>query len=431
MVIGGGPGGSTAAAFARQKGLRTLVVEKTSFPRFHVGESLLPAGNQILRESGVWPAIERAGFMPKFGAEFHLADGTLAKKIAFQDGLIPGLESTFQVERARFDELLLQHAESLGAEVRQNTAARNIVPLETGSGYRVTLEDGSGRETVDVPFVIDTTGQDQGLRTDLRKAVDPPRFPKRIALYNHFEGVARNPGKDAGNIIIVRHDHGWFWLIPLDEHRTSVGLVTSLSHFQSAGQSIEAFWADTLDQSPKLRTLMAGTRATMRFRTTRDYSYFRRELASDRIIMAGDAAGFLDPVFSSGVMLATATGREAALLIARAHQANRALTPREARQYTRKVKRRADVFHQLIGAFYDPAAFEVFMCQQVPWDIAPGITSIVAGHSQLSWPLWWRFNAFLLVCRIQRKWPLVKRPQPQPSPHPTRSCPPDSNPLHQ
>lgn len=411
LVIGGGPGGSTAAAFARQQGLRTLVVEKTQFPRFHIGESLLPAGNQVLRESGAWPKVVAAGFMPKYGAEFHLGDGTLSKKITFGAGIEPELKSTFQVERSRFDDLLLAHAASLGAEVRQHTIARKIIPLDDGTGRRVTLESAQGEQVIEVPWIIDTTGQDQTLRTDLKQAIEPPRFPKRIAIYNHFQGVVRSPGKDAGNIVVVRLEHGWFWLIPLDDTRTSVGLVTTIEHFQAANQSTEAFWDANIQQSVKLRELMTRAIPLLPIKVTRDYSYFRRNLADDRVVLAGDAAGFLDPVFSSGVMIATTTGKAAALLIAKAHATRRALRPRDAKRYTRAVKRRAEVFHRLIDAFYDADGFEVFMCQDVPWDIDRGITSIVAGQSHLSWPLWWRFQVFLLICRIQQKWPLVKRPE--------------------
>ena len=142
---------------------------------------------------------------------------------------------------------------------------------------------------------------------------------------------------------------------------------------------------------------------------TSDYSYFRCDLARERLLLTGDAAGFFDPIFSSGVYLATWSGKLAADLVARAHAERRVLSRREQRHYTRGVKRHARVFQKLIVAFYDDDAFEVFMTEQVPWDLSPGLTSIVAGCARLSWPLWWRFNVFLLVCRLQRTFPIVKR----------------------
>jgi flavin-dependent dehydrogenase len=410
VIIGGGPGGSTAAATARQHGLRTLVVEKTAFPRFHIGESLLPAGNATLRATGVWPKIAAAGFIPKFGAEFHRSSGVAPKVIAFGDSLVPGLESAFQVERARFDTILLEHAQSLGAEVRQRTTATAIVSDD--AGHRVTLASAAGEQSVTAPWLIDTTGRDPGLRSPQKNALDPSPFPKRIALFNHFHGVVRAPGPDGGNILVVRHDGGWFWIIPIDATRTSVGVVTTVEIFRAANLPPPDFFARAVAASPKVRELLAAASPTMEFQVTSDYSYFRRELAAERLLLAGDAAGFFDPVFSSGVYMATWTGRLAASLVARAHAAGRPLTPRERRRYTRDIKRHAAVFQKLIAAFYDDDAFDVFMCEPVPWDLQRGLNSIVAGCADLSWPLWWRYHVFLAVCRLQRRWKLVKPPAP-------------------
>lgn len=407
LIIGGGPAGSCAAAFARQHGLRTLVVEKSSFPRFHIGESLLPAGNHLLRETGVWPKIEAAGFMPKFGAEFHTADGSVGKSVVFSNSLIPELDRTYQVERARFDALLLDHARELGADVRMETTVRHLESFGAG-GHRVTITDTGGTRTLTVPWVIDSTGRDASLMTEQKRSLEPSPFPKRLAIYSHLHGVARAAGKEAGNIIVVRLDGGWFWLIPLDQQRTSVGLVTTIEAFRTAGQTPERFFNDAIARSAKLRQLLAAATPVMPFQVTSDYTYFRRSLASDRLLLAGDAAGFFDPVFSSGVYMAMLSAKKAVQLVARAHAERRSLSAREQRRYTRALKRHAGVFQKLIAAFYDDDAFEVFMCQRIPWNMSGGLTSIVAGHAELTWPLWWRFQLFMLICRLQRRWKLVK-----------------------
>ncbi|HWA86556.1 MAG TPA: NAD(P)/FAD-dependent oxidoreductase [Opitutus sp.] len=409
VILGGGPAGSTAAATARQHGLRALVVEKNAFPRFHIGESLLPAGNATLRATGVWPKVAAAGFIPKFGAEFHRSDGSAVKRILFSETLVPGLDSAFQVERARFDAILLEHAQSLGAEVRHRTTATTIT--SDPAGHRVTLASAAGEQSVTAPWIIDATGRDPGLRSAQKNALDPSPFPKRIAIFNHFHGVARAAGRDGGNILVVRHDCGWFWLIPIDAARTSVGLVTTVDAFRAANLPPPEFFAATVTASPKVRALLAGSSPAMEFQVTSDYSYFRRDLAAERLLLAGDAAGFFDPVFSSGVYMATWTGRLAADLVARAHAGRRALTPGERRRYTRKIKRHAAVFQKLIAAFYDDDAFDVFMCDEVPWDLQPGLNAIVAGCADLSWPLWWRYQVFLAVCRLQRRWKIVKPPR--------------------
>ncbi len=414
LVIGGGPAGSCAAARLRQHGLRVLVVEKCAFPRFHIGESLLPAGNSVLAEIGALEKIKGGGFVPKYGAEFHRADGSATKKVLFSRGHVPGLDSAFQVERARFDALLLDHARSLGAEVRMETAVRSVD--RDGAGYRVVLAAASGARTITVPWVIDSTGRDPGLMSDQKRALEPAPFPKRMAVYTHFHGVARTEGPEGGNILVVRIEGGWFWLIPIDAERTSVGIVTTVAAFRAAGQTPENYFHQAVAGSVKLTELLGRATPTMGFHVTSDYSYFRRELAQERLVLAGDAAGFFDPIFSSGVYMATWSGTTAADLVARAHAAGRTLTPRECRGYSRTVKRHAGVFQKLIAAFYDDDAFDVFMCEQVPSYLAPAITSIVAGHANLTWGLWWRFKVFLLFCRMQRHWKIVKPPTAKAAP---------------
>lgn len=408
LVIGGGPSGSCAAAVARRHGLRTLVAEKCAFPRFRIGESLLPAGNRVLQEIGAWPKVAAAGFVPKYGAEFHRSDGSGVKKVVFSESLVPGLDSTFQVERSRFDAVLLDHARSLGAEVRMETTVTALA--RRNGGYDVTLSGTGGETTLHVPWVIDATGRETGLMSEQKRALDPSPFPKRMAIYSHFRGVMRAPGREGGNILIVRLDGGWFWLIPIDAERTSVGLVTTVEAFRAAGEAPETYFHRAVAGSPKLRELFGRASPTMGFHVTSDYSYFRRDLAQDRLVLAGDAGGFFDPIFSSGVYMATMSGRLAGDLVARAHRAGRSLTRAEQRGYTRTVKRHAAVFQQLIAAFYDDDGFDVFMCEQVPWDLNPGLTSIVAGCANLNWALWWRYKIFLTVCRLQRHWKVVKRP---------------------
>jgi flavin-dependent dehydrogenase len=407
VVIGGGPAGSCAAARARQHGLRTLVLEKSAFPRFRIGESLLPAGNQVLRDIGVWPKIETAGFVPKFGAEFHTADGGAVKKVVFRNSLIPGLDSTYQVERARFDAVLLDHARERGADIRMGATVRRVEMH--GDQLHVVLGGEAGEETISAAWVIDATGRETNLTSEQKRTLDASPFPKRMAVYSHFRGVVRAPGPEGGNILIVRVEGGWFWLIPIDAERTSVGVVTTVERFRATGVSPEEFFRRAVASSVKLQQLFAAAEPAMGFHVTSDYSYFRRELAGERLILAGDAAGFFDPIFSSGVYMATWSGVRAAELVARAHREQRGLTVAEREGYTRTVKRHAGVFQKLIAAFYDDASFDVFMCEKVPFDIARGMTAIVAGHAHLTWSLWWRFRLFLLICRLQHYWPIVKR----------------------
>lgn len=407
LVIGGGPGGSSAAALARLKGMSVCLAEKEEFPRFHIGESLLPMGNAVLRESGAWPKVESAGFVRKFGAEFMLADGSEGKEIVFADGYIPGLESTFQVERATFDSLLLEHARSLGADVRTATTVRALSASRDLVTATLVAKDGSSTR-VNARWAIDAGGRDNCYESAGKRPMDPPLFPRRAAVYSHFEGVKRAPGTKGGNIIIVRIQDGWFWIIPIGAERTSVGLVTSATSLRQAGEPEQVF-RSTVDGSPRLRELMERARPVAPFRVTADYSYVRRDFASRRIVLAGDAAGFYDPIFSSGVYISTHSAQMAVNAIARAHAGGRALSRSEGRRYTRTLKSQCVVFRRLIEVFYDNDSFAVFMTQKPPLGLNRALTSIVAGHVRLTWPLWWRFKVFLLVCRLQKHFPLVKR----------------------
>jgi flavin-dependent dehydrogenase len=407
LVIGGGPGGSSAAAFARLKGMSVCLAERDEFPRFHIGESLLPIGNRVLQASGAWPKVEAAGFVRKLGAEFMLADGSEGKEIVFAEGYVPGLDSTFQVERAKFDSILLDHARSVGADVRTGTTVRSVA--QSVDHVAATLSCRTGPDTIlRARFVIDAGGRENLYESADKRAFDPAPFPKRAAVYSHFEGVRRAEGGRGGNIIIVRIEDGWFWIIPISAERTSVGLVTSIDTLKRAGDP-EAVFQATVSGSPRLRSLMENSRPVAPFRVTADYSYVRREYASPRVILVGDAAGFYDPIFSSGVYISTHSAQMAVEAVARALVEGRGLSRSERRRYTRGLKAHCEAFRRLIEVFYDNNSFAVFMTQVPPLDLNRGLVSIVAGHVRLTWPLWWRFKVFLAVCRLQKFMPMVKR----------------------
>jgi flavin-dependent dehydrogenase len=401
----------------RAAGLSTLIIEKSAFPRFRIGESLLPQGNALLHEIGVWPKIQQAGFIQKFGARFLLGHGPAEKAVVFANGLIPGLEQSYQVDRARFDALLLDHAAEAGAEVRTETTVRAVTA--TAEGYRVELVADGVATTVTSRWILDASGRDQFFPSQFKSDLDPATCPKRIALYNHFTGVVREPGPTGGDTVIVRLSDGWFWIIPIDAERTSVGLVTTLAAFKGAALPPADYFNQVVAQTPRLQELMAGSTPLLGCQVTADYSYYRRQLATERMLLVGDAGGFIDPIFSSGVYLATYSAKQAAELLIRAERAGRPLLPRECRRYTRQLKAHGGVFRRLIDAFYNPHSFSVFMCPRPPWDLARGLTSIVAGHATLTWGLWWRFKLFLLVCRLQSRLPLVPHIELTPTPAPS------------
>lgn len=411
LIIGAGPAGTAAAIHGRMAGLDTVVVEKSHFPRFRIGESLLPNGNELLRELGVWETINRAGFIKKFGARFYTGEGETEKKVVFADGLVPGLGQTYQVERARFDSLLLERARQLGARIHIGATARAL--RETPDSCIVQLDRAPNNQASPIPetirarYVIDATGRDTFFPTELKARTEPTGLQRRIAIYNHFCGIPREQGASAGDTIIVRLPEGWFWIIPIDEARSSVGLVTINAAFKSAQLSPAAYFDAVVTRTPRLRHLLSKADPQLDYHVTADYSYLRQRVAGGRMVLAGDTGGFLDPIFSSGVYLALRSARHAAALVIRASRENRAFKTSECSRLLRETRRPAAIFHRLIDAFYDDHSFSVFMCPRPPWGLAPAITSIVAGHADLSFGMRCRFHLFLLVCRLQRHFPMV------------------------
>ena len=411
VIIGGGPAGSTTGAYLARASVRTLIVEKERFPRFHIGESVMPVSNAILRDIGVWDKVAQAGFVPKFGAEFHVANKTvLPKHVEFAKGLIPGLDYTFQAERAIFDEILLDHAGELGATVRQETKVTAVRPAGSDDGYEVTLQPrlGGSAETVRCAYLVDASGRDMLFRKPIKTAPVNPDLAKRVAVYAHFAQVPRPPGKAGGNIVIIRHADGWAWFIPMSGDRASVGVVVTTAAMRASRLSPEALFWQIVAESPKLTQALAAAEAVSPFHVTADYNYRARVFATPRLLLVGDAASFLDPMFSTGVFIALLSAKLAAQEIVAAHRRGRAALGWMARRrYTRRLRSNLRTLERMVLAFYDNASFSVFMERNAPLQMAPAINALVAGHSDPPWHVRWRYWLFLLVCRVQRVRPLV------------------------
>ncbi len=409
VICGAGPAGTTAAAYARQAGLSVLIVEKEKFPRFRIGESLLPNLNHLLRETGAWPKVEAAGFIKKYGARFHLANGTAEREVEFTRGLVPGLDYTYQVERSRFDQILLDHAHSLGAEIAQPATVTSVESAADSHTITLYLPNHTTR-TVTARWFIDAGGRDNLYPSELKRHQDPAPWGKRIAIYNHFTGIARPSDHTAGHTIIVRLHDAWFWLIPIDEQRTSVGLVTTAETLKKSRVSPDELFRHAIATSPVLTDYFRAAQPTMTTHVTSDYSYFRQNLADHRTLLLGDAAGFYDPIFSSGAYLAIYSAKLAVAAIVRAQREHRPLHEKEASAYTKALKKHADVYRSLIDAFYDNASFALFLANDAPLSLDRAVNSILAGHAKLTWPIWWRFKLFLLCCRHQARFKFVPEP---------------------
>ncbi|MGD9896148.1 MAG: NAD(P)/FAD-dependent oxidoreductase [Candidatus Methylacidiphilaceae bacterium] len=405
IIVGGGPAGSAAASMLARSGKRVLLLEKEVFPRFHIGESLLPFSHRVLARIGAWEKVKNAGFMIKPGAEFVLSNGRPLRRFWFADSLAEPYDKTFQVERSKFDALLLEHARECGASVLPGAAARGF--RDGPDGVEVEYELAGSTERVSGRWLIDATGREPFVGKLLNLPKTDLGIPKKMAVYAHFRKVRRSPGRAAGNITVVRLANGWFWLIPLDHEKTSVGMVRPISAFQNGRGSPRELFEETVRESRELRSRLGEAEPMSPFRTTADYTYRLERLAGSRWLAAGDAAGFLDPVFSSGVTVALEGGAVAAETILRREDGVNGLSHGEQREFTRRIHALAQRFAQMIQMFYDDRAFEVFMTPRPPLAMKDAIIHLLAGSHDFDPSLWLRVKLFYLICGIQRYWRLA------------------------
>ncbi len=404
LVIGGGPGGSAAATFLARVGKRVLVLEKEYFPRFHIGESLLPYNRRLFEELGVLSALEAAGFPVKYGAQFHVGNASKALKLVFRRGRFTRHTTAFQVERAKFDHLLLNHARNCGAEVREGfTVTRfsempDAIVLEARDEHTQThsftgsfLLDASGRGNV--------TGNQEGLR------VIHPKH-KKVAIFGHFEGVALDGGDEANDTIIVRLANKWFWVIPLSRQKVSVGCVMEQAELAGAKESPAQVFDRIWKSTPAMRPRMENARLIGSIQTTSDFSYYNRRLVGPRLLRVGDAAGFMDPIFSAGVFLAMYSGHLAAKAVLQCLAAGEA-GGSHLNRYEKQVFRAMRLYWEMVEGFYTQPFLELFMEPRPKFNLPDAIVAVLAGEIGGGWAMAWRRRLFFLLTRIQARWPLV------------------------
>jgi flavin-dependent dehydrogenase len=387
LVIGGGPAGSTIGALLAQQGHKVTLLEKEHHPRFHIGESLLPANLPLFETLGVAQAVKAIG-MEKWGAEFVSPwHDKSSQTFEFSQAWDKTMPFSYQVRRSQFDEILIRNAAAKGAEVIEGCKVREVVfaPDHSSASVHAQHEDGR-RQQWRTRFVVDASGRDTLLGKQLDQRRRNPRH-NSCALYAHFTGATRHPGRDEGNITVFWFEHGWFWFIPLADGATSVGAVVWPHYLKSRARPLKDFFLDTIALCPALAERLSAATLSSEVEATGNFSYACTRTHGPNHLLIGDAFAFVDPVFSSGVMMAMQGG------VVGAETVNTCLRePARAAaalaRFDREVRRGPREFSWFIYRVTNPTMRDMFMGPRNVLRVKEALLSMLAGDIYGKTPIW-------------------------------------------
>jgi flavin-dependent dehydrogenase len=352
IVVGGGPAGSTAAAVLASKRRRVVLLEKEKFPRYHIGESLLPYTYFPLERIGLLDRMKSSHFPKKYSVQFVSRDGRASQPFYFFTHLKHQAAGTWQVLRSEFDQMLLDNARAKGVEVLEETMVRQMIQ-ENGavSGVKAVGKNGETLE-FHAPITIDASGRDALAVTRSGWKVRDP-FLNKIAVWTYYQGALRDPGIDEGaTTIAYLPQKGWFWYIPLPENMVSVGAVAEKTYLYNGTRDLATIFHHEVANNAWVQQHLAPGRQTGPYRVTGEYSYRSRYCAADGLVLVGDAFAFLDPVFSSGIFLALRSGELAADAVDAALTAGDVSASRFS-EYGVQMCKGIEAMRKLVYTFYD------------------------------------------------------------------------------
>jgi len=406
-VAGGGPAGTSAAIALAQRGHSVVLFERDTFPRFHIGESLLSTANDHFAALGVAEQMENAHFPEKWGARLYTHDGKSGRGVDFADVTEVARPKTYQVSRQEFDQILMNRAKELGVDVRE---AHRVTACEF-AGDAATLDFASTAGGPDgrlrVQAVVDATGRHGMLARKYNLRTDEPRLAN-IAVFAHYRNVPRLEGDRPDDIrLIARADAGWFWLIPISGELMSVGVVLPKNLYQQLPKERpEETLARAIADTPIVAELMRDAQRAWPVRVEKDFSYSASTYAGDRWILAGDAGSFLDPVFSTGVSIAMESGIEAAVELDRALARND-FSARRFAAFSRRQRKRYRTFRRFVVGFYTPQFRDIFFDPEPPKHLFRAVVTILAGKWNASLRTRLLNNIFFAIVGLQKRFPFA------------------------